>query len=109
MSKVLVFSGPFEDSHKTFVVTSKSLGFVDYIFGMNDWSDGYEVSDLDETFLETVEEKIGRAVEDQSDIREYFQILSDDSSVTVDKFSNMLVEILPTRRGSWSSYVWVKG
>lgn len=110
MSKVLVFSGPYGDHHKSFAVTSKSNGFVDYVFGMNEWqnlgSDG--VYELDEGFLDEVENSIGKKVESENELKEYYSKLIQDSSVTLDKFSNMLVKSIIQRRGSWASYIFVK-
>lgn len=98
MSKVLVFSGPYDDHHKTFSVTSKSISYVNYILEMNEWEDcDYELYSED-----------GELLEGRVEILEYFTKLSKDNSITLDKFSNLLIKILPTRRGSWSSYIWVK-
>lgn len=110
MSKVLVFSGPFDDHLKSFVVTSKSLSYVNYIFEMNDWQevgDDY-IQELDDSFLTKVEKEIGKLVDGKTDLINYFTNLSKDKNITLEKYSNMIINILPTRRGSWSSYIWVK-
>jgi hypothetical protein len=109
MSKVLVFSGPYDDKHKSYVVTSKSLSFVEYILNTNEWSDlgdGY-IFELDDDFVELVERELERKLETKDDIIEYFSNISKSPSYTVEKYSNLLINIIPHCRGSWCSYVWV--
>jgi hypothetical protein len=110
MSKVLVFSGPYADHHKSFVVTSKSNSYVDYVFGMNEWEElgSAGIYELEDEFLDEVENSIGKKVESENELKEYYTKLIQDSSVTLDKFSNMLVKSIIQRRGSWASYIFVK-
>lgn len=111
MSKTLVFSGPFDDHHESFVVTSKSLSYVNYIFEMYDWQDLGDdyIQLLDDEFLTKVEKEIGKLVDSKDDLIAYFTKLSKDKSTTLEKYSYKLINILPSRRGSWCSYIWVKG
>lgn len=111
MSKTLVFSGPFEDHHKSFAITSKSLSYVNYIFEMSDWDDLGDdyIQELDDDFLTKVEKEIGKLVDSKEDLITYFTNLSKDKSISLEKYSNMIINILPNRRGSWCSYIWVKG
>lgn len=108
MSKILVFSGPYDDHHKTFTVTSKSISYVEYIFNMNDVCGDEYIFEYDDEFLDDVEALLNKKVSTLDDIKEYFLFLIKDSYISLEKFSNILINIIPTRRGSWASYTWVK-
>lgn len=110
MKKLLVVSAPYDDHHSTWVVDGKDVDNIESLFESNRWQEleDYEVSELDDNFVARIEAKIGRAPEELKDVYEYFQLLAEDETVSLEDFSKEVIFCVNSDRGSWSSYCWVE-
>ena len=105
--KTLAFSVPRDDHHYTYHVNSKNISFVDYILESNDYEydEGVLIDQVEDTLFDKIDEIEGSTFKEKT--RKYFQKLIEED-VSLQKFSQDLTHIISTRRGSWSSFCWIK-